>query len=271
MVSRRPAHTPADVTPEGYNARSMVHEYGGGAYTVHHGAVFFSNMPDATALPAGSGPAPVPITPDTDATQRFADGQVTPDGRWWIGVRERHDLGPTMRDVVNELVAVPTDGSAAPRTIVGRPRLLSRPRGSPRTGRRLAWLTWDLPWMPWDGTELFVATSSADASSVSASAVAGRARRGVDLAPGVEPDGRPRVRVATAAAGGTSSGSATARVPLCTRPRRSSAGHSGASGEHSIAFLRRRSDRVSLRRATACSTRRSSIPRRGSWSTSICR
>ncbi len=174
VVSGDPHTTPADVTPDGYNARSTVHEYGGGAYTVHHGAVFFSNMPDARLYRQDPGSAPVPITSETDAAQRFADGQITPDGRWWIGVRERHDVGPTMRDVVNELVAVPTDGSAAPRTITGGRDFYSSPRISP-DGSMLAWLAWDLPWMPWDGTELFVAPLSADAELGEASAVAGRA------------------------------------------------------------------------------------------------
>ena len=116
----------------------------------------------------------MPITPATDATQRFADGQITPDGRWWIGVRERHDLGPAMVDVVNELVAVPTDGSADPRTIVGGHDFFSSPRIS-ADGSTLAWLSWDLPWMPWDGTELFVAPLSVEAELGDASPVAGRA------------------------------------------------------------------------------------------------
>ena len=194
VVSGDPHTTPADVTPEGYNARSMVHEYGGGAFTVHHGAVFFSNMPDARLYRQDPGSAPEPITPETDATQRFADGQITPDGRWWIGVRERHDLGPAMRDVVNELVAVPTDGSAAPRTIAGGRDFYASPRISP-DGSSLAWLAWDLPWMPWDGTELFVAPLSADGRARRGERGRRACRRGVDLGSRVEPDGRPRVRV----------------------------------------------------------------------------
>ncbi len=174
VVKGDPHTDPVDVTPEGFNARSMVHEYGGGAYTVRHGTVFFSNLADARLYRQDPGSAPVPITPETDATQRFADGQITPDGRWWIGVRERHDLGPAMVDVVNELVAVPTDGSADPRTIVGGHDFFSSPRIS-ADGSTLAWLSWDLPWMPWDGTELFVAPLSVEAELGDAAPVAGRA------------------------------------------------------------------------------------------------
>ena len=89
-------------------------------------------------------------------------------------MRERHDLGPSMLDVLNELVAVPTDGSAEPRTIVGGHDFFSSPRIS-ADGATLAWLAWDLPWMPWDGTELFVAPLSVDAELGDATPVAGRA------------------------------------------------------------------------------------------------
>ena len=173
VVKGDPFSDPADVTPEGFDARTMVHEYGGGAYTVFHGTVYFSNMPDARLYRQDADAAPIAITPDTNATQRFADGAITPDGRWWIGVRERHDLGPAMLDVVNELVAVPTDGSAEPRTIAGGRDFFSSPRISP-DGSQLAWLTWDLPWMPWDGTELYVAPLSPGVVLGEATLVAGR-------------------------------------------------------------------------------------------------
>jgi dipeptidyl aminopeptidase/acylaminoacyl peptidase len=173
VVKGDPHSDPVDVTPEGFNARTMVHEYGGGAYVVHRGTVYFSNMPDARLYRQDPGAQPVPITPETDAKQRFADGAITPDGRWWIGVRERHDLGPGMLDVVNELVAVPTDGAAEPRTIVGGHDFFSSPRIS-RDGKTLAWLAWDLPWMPWDGCELFVAPLSAAAELDESTLVAGR-------------------------------------------------------------------------------------------------
>ncbi len=269
VVSGDPHTTPADVTPEGYNARSMVHEYGGGAFTVHHGAVFFSNMPDARLYRQDPGSAPVPITPDTDAMQRFADGQITPDGRWWIGVRERHDLGPEMRDVVNELVAVPTDGSAAPRTIAGGRDFYSSPRISP-DGSSLAWLTWDLPWMPWDGTELFVAPLFADAELGEASPVAGRAGEESIWDPEWSPTGD--LVFASDRSGWWNLERVRDGARTVLHAAEAEFGYpQWGMGEHSIAFLQRRSDRVSLRPSTAARTRRSSIPKRGSWSTSICR
>ncbi len=98
---------------------------------------------------------------------------MTPDGRLWIGVRERHDEGERSRDVVNELVAIPTDGSAPPRIIAGGRDFYSNPRISP-DGRRLSFLAWNLPWMPWDGCELFAAELAPDGTIANVTQVAGR-------------------------------------------------------------------------------------------------
>jgi dipeptidyl aminopeptidase/acylaminoacyl peptidase len=175
VVRKADPHTaPVDVTPAEFDARTRVHEYGGGAYTVHRGTVFFSNRPDARLYRQPEGGAPEPITPDTDGSHRYADGAITPDGRWWVGVRERHDVGPAVADVVNELVVVPADGSADPRVLATGRDFYSSPRVT-HDGDRLAWLEWDLPWMPWDGTELFVAALSGDAELGAPAAVAGRA------------------------------------------------------------------------------------------------
>jgi dipeptidyl aminopeptidase/acylaminoacyl peptidase len=173
VVKGDPHSSPADVTPEGFNARSMVHEYGGGSFTVQHGTVFFSNLEDARLYRQDDGEAPVAITPDTDAAHRYADGVVTADGRWWIGVRERHDLGPSMLDVVNELVAIPTDGGAEPHVIAAGRDFYASPRISP-DGATLAFLAWDLPFMPWDGCELSVAPLSPGAELGPPALVAGR-------------------------------------------------------------------------------------------------
>src|SRR6266511_4348941 len=91
------------------------------------------------------------------ATHRYADGRLTPDGRWFVCVRERHERG----EPANELVATPADGSGDPRIIASGHDFFSNPRPSP-DGRRLAWLSWDHPRMPWDGCELWVAELSAD-------------------------------------------------------------------------------------------------------------
>ena len=152
---------PVDVTPSAFNVRTMVHEYGGGAYCLHGDTVYFSNFDDQRLYRQEPGTAPAPITPEiADKRHRYADGRVTADGALWIGVRERHE-GDRPRDVVNELVACSTDGSSLPRVIASGRDFYAAPRISP-DGRQLSFLAWDLPWMPWDGCELFVAELSRD-------------------------------------------------------------------------------------------------------------
>ncbi|MEO8422619.1 MAG: S9 family peptidase [Actinomycetota bacterium] len=152
VVRDEPGTAPMDVTPEGFNARTTVHEYGGGAYLVDGGVVFSSNFADQRLYRQEIGGAPTPITPETGGRYRYADGRVTPDGSLMICVRERHEED----GVENELVAIPTDGSGDATLVAGGRDFFSTPRISP-DGTKLAWLTWDLPYLPWDGSELWVA------------------------------------------------------------------------------------------------------------------
>jgi dipeptidyl aminopeptidase/acylaminoacyl peptidase len=165
---------PTEVTPAGFNLRTMAHEYGGGAFCVRDGVVFCSSFEDQRLYRIEPGSEPVPITPDVEGRRhRFADGVVTADGRLWIGVRERHPESGRSADVVNELVAVPTDGSAEPRVIAGGRDFYAGPRISP-DGARLCYLAWDLPWMPWDGCELYTAGLAADGTLSDVAQVAGK-------------------------------------------------------------------------------------------------
>ncbi|NIA23978.1 MAG: prolyl oligopeptidase family serine peptidase [Gammaproteobacteria bacterium] len=154
VVERQREGTVRDLTPDGFNVRSRVHEYGGGAYLISGEALFFSNWSDQRIYRQDPGNRPVPITPEppVPAAWRYADGRLTPDGRSIVCVRERHESGET----INELVQVPTDGATDPRILVGGHDFFSSPRIS-RDGTRLAWLSWDHPNMPWDGTELWSA------------------------------------------------------------------------------------------------------------------
>lgn len=130
-----------DLTPPAANARTRVHEYGGGAVWYDGDDVYYSDFGDGCVYRIGHGP----ITP----AHRYADGAVH-DGRI-VCVRERHEED----GVINELVSFPTDGSAEPELVAGGRDFYMAPRFSP-DGARLAWLEWDHPRMPWDGTELVV-------------------------------------------------------------------------------------------------------------------
>ena len=124
-----------------------MHEYGGGAFTVHDGTIYFCHDDDQRIYRLVHG-EPEPIAPPG---ARYADLQVTPDGRSLVCVRER-DGDP---EHVNDLVKLPTDGSAEPAVIASGHDFYAAPRISP-DGTRIAWLAWDHPRMPWEGSELYV-------------------------------------------------------------------------------------------------------------------
>lgn len=173
LVKAEPGYDPVDVVPAGFNVRSGVHEYGGGAYCIHAGIAFFSNFDDQRLYRVDPGATPVAITPAVgDRMHRYADGRITPDGALWIGVRERHTESGRSADVVNELVALPTDGSTEPRVIAAGRDFYSNPRIS-LDGARACFLAWDLPWMPWDGCELHVADLAADGGLTGVTHIAG--------------------------------------------------------------------------------------------------
>lgn len=167
VVAGDPWSEANDRTPSGYSARTTAHEYGGGSFWASEDVLFFANFEDQRLYRQDSD-VPVPITPETGGRHRYADGRVTGDGTLVLCVRERHEAP----GVINELVAIPSDGSADPRVVVDGRDFFSNPRISP-DGRRLAWLAWDLPWMPWDGCELWVGELAADGSVSDERLVAG--------------------------------------------------------------------------------------------------
>ena len=171
VVRHSPDGRTTDVTPEGFNARTRVHEYGGGSYWIHDGTVFFTNYTDQRLYRQDPGAAPRAITPEPAVAGglRHADGALTPDGRLIVCVQEEHRADG---EVVNRLVALPADGSSAPVSIASGHDFYSDPKISP-DGRRLAWICWDHPRMPWDGSELWVASLAADGSLSGATLVAG--------------------------------------------------------------------------------------------------
>lgn len=138
-----------DLIPDPFNARTLVHEYGGGAYAVVPEGICFSNFSDQRLYVSdGSSDAPRPITADDG--RRFADALFDASRQRLIAVSEVH----TEDEVVNQLVAVDWQ-SGAVRVLVEGDDFYSTPRLSP-DGKFLAWLSWNHPNMPWDGTELWL-------------------------------------------------------------------------------------------------------------------
>lgn len=149
-----------DVLPQPWNARTRVHEYGGGAWTVVGTTLVFANFTDQRlyAVDVAGSPRALTAAPAQPAADRYGDLVAGADGASVLCVRERHLAG---HDLERDIVAVPLDGSAvddpaAVRRLVGGSRFAAFPRISP-SGRRIAWIAWEHPQMPWDGTELRVA------------------------------------------------------------------------------------------------------------------
>jgi dipeptidyl aminopeptidase/acylaminoacyl peptidase len=174
-----------DLTPEGFNARTRVHEYGGGAYAVHGDTVYFANFADQRLYRQDPSQPPRPITaePPVPAGSRYADLCPTSDGRLLVCVRERHEDG----EPSNELVAVPANGAGPPVVLASGRDFYASPRLSP-DGRWLAWMEWDHPNMPWDGTELKTAELAGDTLTGDPAPVAGGPEESV-FQPEWSPDG----------------------------------------------------------------------------------
>ena len=150
-----PSNDTQEVTPEGANVRTRVHEYGGGAWWPHDGSLYYVEFADQRLRRLDApGDEPVLLTaePPEPRAWRYADGRVTPDGRWSVCVRERHDTGG---EPANELVAVAADGSQQVETLWAGGDFVMTPRVS-GDGSMLAWISWDHPNMGWDATRLHV-------------------------------------------------------------------------------------------------------------------
>lgn len=162
VVRRGAGGSSTDVFPGGWNVRSRVHEYGGTCWVAVPAAaghaLVFTNFPDQRIWrldPGSSDPTPLTPEPAEPAALRYAD--PIPAGAETLWVREAHAGGRIHRHIV----AVPTDGSGAGdpsriREVAGDSHFLAFPRVSP-DGTKLAWIAWDHPQMPWDGTRLVVA------------------------------------------------------------------------------------------------------------------
>ena len=182
IVRRQPDGRTNDIVPRSFNARTRVHEYGGGDYAVHEGAAYFSNFADQRLYSVAPGGQPEPLTASVD--RRYADAIVDARRDRLIAVREDHS--GSGREPVNEIVAVAlADGSE--RVLASGADFYSSPRLSP-DGGRLAWLTWDHPNMPWDGTELWVGDLDADGLPANAEMVAGGVAESI-FQPEWSPDG----------------------------------------------------------------------------------
>jgi len=184
IVKRSAAGGCTDVTPPRFNARTRVHEYGGGDYLVSDGIVYFSNFFDQRLYRQEGPGAPEPLT--GVASMRYADACLDQGRGRLICVREDHTGDGS--EPVNSIVAVslqPSDDCGS--VLVEGNDFYSSPRLSP-DGVQLAWLTWNHPNMPWDGCELWVGEFGEDGKLTSTRWVAGGAAESI-FQPEWSPDG----------------------------------------------------------------------------------
>ncbi|GMR11788.1 MAG: S9 family peptidase [Anaerolineae bacterium] len=173
-------------TPKDFNCRTRVHEYGGGAFLADGKTLYASNFEDQRLYRIEAGADPVAISPEPEipAGLRYADGRLSPDRNRIYCVRERHE---PESNIENELVALSPEGDQAPNVIASGRDFYAYPRLSP-DGKRLAWLEWDQPNMPWDGTELWVAGIGPDGALEHAQKIVGGPDESI-FQPDWSPDG----------------------------------------------------------------------------------
>lgn len=142
-----------EVLPKEFNARTRVHEYGGAAFTVAKGTIYFVNFSDQRLYRMVSGKKPEALT---QSGIRFADLKVTPYGI--VAVAESHLNNDHEPENFLALIHLET----------GELQILAQGYdfySSPALNhdyQKMAWLCWNHPNMPWDNTELWVADFSAN-------------------------------------------------------------------------------------------------------------
>ncbi len=182
IVRHNPDGETTDVTPKGFNARTRVHEYGGGDFVIADGTVYFSNFDDQRLYKQALGSEPAALTPAVE--MRYADPIVDHKRARLICVREDHTGG---NEAVNTLVSISVEDGSDARILVSGNDFYSSPRLSP-DGKHLAWLTWNHPNMPWDGTELWIGELAEDGSLAQTVRVAGGVEESI-FQPEWSPDG----------------------------------------------------------------------------------
>jgi len=167
IVGRSSDGRVTEITPPPFNARTRVHEYGGGDYSIADGKIVFSNFTDQRLYVQKLGSEPKSLTPEV--TVRYADGQIDNRRNLFFCVREDHSR---QGEAVNSIVRIGLNSENEGEVIVSGNDFYSSPRLSP-DGSQLAWLTWNHPNMPWDGTELWAGKLNHDGSISEKEKIAG--------------------------------------------------------------------------------------------------
>jgi dipeptidyl aminopeptidase/acylaminoacyl peptidase len=182
IMRRTPDGAISECIPPDFYARTTVHEYGGGIFTVADGILYFSNFKDQHLYRQPVGGQPELLTPGDG--YRYADLVVDRKRNRLICIRQDH-TGPG--EAVNTIVGISLDGGDNGQVLAEGNNFYSSARLSP-DGTKLAYLTWNHPNMPWDGCELRMAHIGPDGKLQDADLIAGSATESV-FQPEWSPDG----------------------------------------------------------------------------------
>lgn len=182
VMSRGPDGHQRALTPEPFNVRSRVYEYGGQALATHGQTLYFVNGDDQRVYRQESGATPVPLTPSS--ARRYGGLELDRHRGRVLAICEDHTTSDLQPEVA--IVAIPCAGGE-PATLVAGNDFYMDPTPSP-DGKQLAWLTWNHPNMPWNGCELWVAPVREDGSVGPTERVAGGPEESI-CHPSWSPDG----------------------------------------------------------------------------------
>ena len=141
-----------EMSPAGFNVRTRVHEYGGGSFTVYDDTIYFSNFVDQRLYVQYPFSEADPLTANEKV--RFADGVVDETRGRLFAIRENHT--DKTREAVNALVSINLDGVDECGDLIAEGNDFYASPVLNGDSEKIAWLTWNHPNMPWDGTELWV-------------------------------------------------------------------------------------------------------------------
>jgi dipeptidyl aminopeptidase/acylaminoacyl peptidase len=183
LIRRTPDGSVTDITPHPFNVRTRVHEYGGGSFVIADGTIYFSNFADQRIYKQTRDSQPQPLTPESK--RRYADAIIDSQRNRLICICEDHTQAD--REPENTIVSVDLDTGEV-RVLVSGSDFYSSPRLC-TNGTHLAWISWNHPNMPWDESELWIATINADGSLGEPTCIAGQTEESI-CEPRWSPDGR---------------------------------------------------------------------------------
>ncbi|XP_078157356.1 dipeptidyl-peptidase 5-like [Carex rostrata] len=148
---------PVDLIPENFAARTLAQEYGGGALAIKDSTLVFSNYKDQRLYKHSiGGSSPVPLTPDYGGPLvHYADGVFDPHFNRYVTIME--DCRESTLNPVTAISAIPfaDGGIQEPKQLIGGNDFYAFPRIDPR-GKRIVWMEWSHPNMPWDRSQIWV-------------------------------------------------------------------------------------------------------------------